>query len=412
MSVFRVVFKKEFKSIFRGGFSVLAALLIPLIMFPLMLSVIIKTQEKTINTINEPKIALYINKSDTKVNVDDNNTEFKEQFNYVKNDVLKGVNATYVDVNNDLGHALANEIVNVALYVDSDIKSKVLNGKTNISIFYNPAYESGKLYSEYINSRINEYSKQITEKRLAMLGTSVEANQGLNVKIELMKNNYEGKRVEGIQNTLLLMLVPTLVIGMIAFGSSSVSSELFSIEKERNTLESLLSTSAKRSNILWAKVALCIMFSIISSCLEIVSIVIAYYINKSYFASSTIYFKPSTIALISLAIFSISLLASMLNIAVFVYAKNNKNANAYAGILTIAPMIISYVVMSISPSSVELWQILTPFLGSVFSIKTALIGAINVSHLLISTIISFILASGIMFLVFKRYTNEKIVYEN
>lgn len=412
MNVFKTVFKKELKSVFRGGFSLLFSLLLPLILMPFVLTLVIKQNQKTDNNLNQPKIALYIKDNNNNVNVSETTTTYKEQLNYVKNVILKDADEKIINVNNDLNQAFADDKIDVAMYIDKDIKKNFDSGKTNIKIVYNMSYASGVKYAEYVINQINKYSSLVSEHRLNKLGSSVDKINGINLQIDTIQNTKAATKSEGLNNALLISLVPTLIIGMISFGSSSVSSELFSIEKERNTIESLLSTSAKRSQILWAKLAINWMFSLFGMILQFISIVIAYFINYSYFNTSEIFLSWTTITLLIVSMVGLSFLAATLNILVYVFSKNNKNATAYNAILTFIPIIVSYLVMTLSPSNINIYQIFIPFVGSVFSIKMALVGSTNIFYLLLSSSISIVISIVLTYLIFKRYNSEKILYDN
>lgn len=409
MKIFNIVLKKELKAMFRNGFSLIISLIVPIIIMPLIITILIKDDQKTDQNINNPKIAIILKDNQKEIPLDPNSNDHKKEFTYIKNEVLKGLEPTFIKPNN-LYNQFTNEDINIALYISSNIADSVLSGKSDIKVVYNVSYASGAKYAQHILQILSIYSDSVKNKRIEALGSSLDNVTGINFNIETIQNStlFDNKS-EGLNNLLLISLVPVLIIGLLSAGSGASTSEMFSLEKERNTLESLLSTSADRKSILWAKLTVSFLFSIFNVLVEFLSIMLAYVINLSYFKDSKIYFAPQTIVLISFTVFSLSVFVSMLNSFIYVFAKNNKSAGSYSTMLVLLPIIISYFVMTLSPQSVEMWHIFIPFVGSVFSLKMAIIGAVNYIWMAISIIINLTLTSILLYFTIRRYNSEKLL---
>lgn len=408
MKEYKIVFKKEFKILLRGGISLLLSIILPLIILPFALSMIISNEQKINKALNSPKIALYVVDNGVEYNIDSSNIKYKNQFNYINDTVLKSLTPKYLIVD-DVKKAFIYEQINVALYIDSDIIEKVPNGKINIKLIYNSTYSSGIKNAEHILKLISAYSMKISDLRLQAQGSSLDEISGTVYTLKTLQDAYPANKVEGLNNLMLITIVPTIIIGFISFGSSSVSSELFSLEKERNTLESLLTTSANRKNIVLSKLSVSVLFGVFGSICQVLSLVIAVLINENYFKSTKIYFSTLSIFSLILALFSLTLLASVLNVFVYVFSKNNRNASAFSSILMIGPVLLSYVVMNISPSSMSMPLMFIPFIGTVLSTKMAIVGAINYIYLFISLTINLILSGLLIYFIIKRYCSEKIL---
>lgn len=408
MKEYKIVFKKEFKILLRGGMSLLLSIILPLIILPFALSLIISSEQKINKELNSPKIALYIVHNEIEHNIDSSTVEYKRQFNYVNDIILKSLTPNYQIVE-DINKAFIYEKVNVALYIDSDVVEKVSSGKINIKLIYNSTYSSGIKNAQHIIKLISAYSMKVSDLRLQTQGSSLDEVSGMIFTQKTLQEAYPNKKVEGLNNLMLITIVPTIIIGFISFGSSSVSSELFSLEKEKNTLESLLTTSANRKNIVLSKLSVSVLFGVFGSICQVLSLVIAVLINSSYFTSSSIYFSSSSILLLVFSLFSLTLLASILNVFVYVFSKNHRNASALSSILMIGPVLLSYVVMNMSPSSMSFFFMFIPFIGTVLSTKMAIVGAINYSYLVTSLIVNLILSSILIYFIVKRYCSEKIL---
>jgi ABC-type Na+ efflux pump permease subunit len=373
---------------------------------PLLVTIILSTSKNEDALVNTPKMALYIKNEEELINVDQNNSVYKDEVDFILNIVLHSLNPTIV-LTNDLNNALAFEDINIALVIDSDLLSKIEIGYFNIDVIYNVSFSGGIKFSSHILGLIANFSANITELRLNNLGIS---------GTELIAVNYNSKtiqefslnKIQGLNNQILITLVPTVIIGFISFGSMTASSELFSLEKERNTLESLLSTGGKRHQIVLAKVVINLIFSLVGAFLQLLSVLLAYLINIKSFSDTVIYFKLDTLLFLFLGLISLSILAAILNVFVYVFAKNNRGATAYSAILMLLPIIISYFVMSLSPAGINIFEMFIPFLGTVLAMRMTIVGAVSIPYLSISAIINLVLSGLLTYLIIKRYCSEKV----
>lgn len=178
MKEYKIVFKKEFKILLRGGMSLLLSIILPLIILPFALSLIISSEQKINKELNSPKIALYIVHNEIEHNIDSSTVEYKRQFNYVNDIILKSLTPNYQIVE-DINKAFIYEKVNVALYIDSDVVEKVSSGKINIKLIYNSTYSSGIKNAQHIIKLISAYSMKVSDLRLQTQGSSLDEVSGM-----------------------------------------------------------------------------------------------------------------------------------------------------------------------------------------------------------------------------------------
>ncbi|MDR2867111.1 MAG: ABC transporter permease subunit [Acholeplasmatales bacterium] len=406
MKTFKTVLKKEFKSLFRGGLGLITSLILPLILMPLLMTIILSSNKKEDEQVNTPKLALYVQTADELINVDQNNSLYHEEIDYVLGTVLRTLNPSIVLVT-DLNKALTFEKIDIALIFDADLLSKMEVGYFNINVVYNISDSSGIKFSSHILNLIANFSAALTELRLNSLGFNGSEFVGVNYNTTTIQE-FSQNKIEGLNNQILITLVPTIIISFISFGSMTASSELFSLEKERNTLESLLSTGGKRREIVLAKVFVNLVFSLVGALFQLISVLLAYLINIKSFSDTVIYFRFETLLFLFIGLISLAILAAILNVFVYVFTKNNRGATAYSAILMLLPIIISYVVMTISPAGIHMAEIFIPFLGTVLAMRMAVAGAVNISYLIISSVINILLSGLLTYLIVKRYCSEKI----
>jgi|GEM_PF-4174197 len=414
MSNFWIVLKKEIKSLLRDGSSLIISVLFPILLMPILFTIVLKNEKNENDNIYNPKIGLFLSNNNENININEDTAEFKKEFSMIKNEIFKSIDATYVLIKQkDTYDSFLKEEIDVAVYIESDFSNKINNKNPfEIEIIYNIAYTSGVKYAEYVSRAIAEYSQRETTQRLKDEGIEKNKIEPVNFKMNSIQVVYQNVKKEGLNNILLITLIPTIIIGFISFGNSSASSELFSMEKERNTFESLLSTSAKRKEILFAKLSVNGIFSFFGSIGNFLSVFILYILNLEQFSSSQIYFKFSTIIVLFLVLIGLSLLSAILSTTIYVFAKNNKNASALGALLMLVPMIVNFSIVNISFSKLSPLMFFIPFFGSIFSTRMAIIGNVSIFYLLMGLLSNLIVIAILIKLIVKRYCSEKVLKTN
>lgn len=408
-TIFKTVFKKEFKSLFRGGQSLIFSLLVPILMMPFLLTLLLSVEKNIIKEIKSPKLTVFVVDGDTEINILSDLETYKDEYNFINDVILGPITPKYIPTD-DVIQSFYKEEINLALYFDADFLEKIDEGAFNIKLIYNASYTSGLAHSESMEMILTAFKDGLIDYRLKKnLGSSLEEINPINVTTFPLQDSYPLVKKQGLNSAFLIMFVPTIIIGFISFGSSAASAELFSLEKEKNTLESLLSTSANRKIILFAKITVGAIFSIVSSLGNFLSIVLSYYLNHDMVSNGSIYFKGDAIFWLFLSLTSLSLFTAILNCTVYIYSKSNKNAAAVNSLLLMIPMTLSFLVGSISPAQIPFWSIFVPFIGTVLSAKMAFVGYISILNLVISSSVNILLIVSLLWFSKKRFLSEKVL---
>ncbi|HVX66881.1 MAG TPA: ABC transporter permease subunit [Bryobacteraceae bacterium] len=172
----------------------------------------------------------------------------------------------------------------------------------------------------------------------------------------------------------------TVVIFMFS-GAMYPAIDMTAGEKERRTLEILLSAPAGRHDVILGKLLAATSAVIVTALLSIASMVLAFSLLQSGRVgemdqfSSKLTVDVHHAALVMLALLPLAVLAASLMIAVALFAKSFKEAQSYLTplvILSIFPLMVGFVPMQLTPALAAV-----PLLNVCQSIKEIFLGEIN-----------------------------------
>ena len=130
----------------------------------------------------------------------------------------------------------------------------------------------------------NLVDKLSTVSQLSLYQT-LQTQYGVNVE-QLLPFRLVPEQMQ-TGNSTLASIAPMLLVALIMSGGVSVAVDLFTGEKERGTMESLLTTQASRISILAAKYTATLSVSLLSMLMSVLAYVISLKISKNALALMT-----------------------------------------------------------------------------------------------------------------------------
>ncbi len=179
-----------------------------------------------------------------------------------------------------------------------------------------------------------------------------------------------------------------MIIGYSGSGITPIATDLGAGEKERGTLEPLLSTGVCRSSILIAKLIVTATFGTITSIFSGVGLLLAFKFGLSETMPLTINTIQSMLLIAVLAILYVLFISAVM-LLVSTYARSIKEANTYLTPVTLIPVLLSVITMYTEPSSVSTAMMNIPILNVVIVIKEIIFNQLNYTHLYITFAWSF-----------------------
>ncbi|MFR5266332.1 ABC transporter permease [Clostridium sp.] len=359
-----IVFKKEMSDLFRDRKSFLSAVVLPIILIPAIMFII--------------GTALSRNQQDvtSKLNI----AIVGEQNTGLESMLKANPNVNIIPVKNPQ-EALNNEEIYLYIDIPNNFESTVNSqeGSSKIKIYFDNTSQKSSIAMGSIENLINEYNTEVVSKRLKNMG--VKDSMLKPVTIESMgigaQNEAAAKSIQ-----MISMLLPMFVLIYAAQGGIAAATDLGAGEKERGSLEPLLSTRASRSSILIGKLGAITVMGILSTISGLAGVIIAFFVPNSMMRlNGGMALEWGAVGVIAILSILITLSFSALQLAISVYAKSFKEAQTYLGFVLFAPMIISYVSMAIDTKGAASILFNIPIFNDVLLMKEVIVGIYNPVHM-------------------------------
>ena len=330
MKIIVAIFKKELTDVLRDKRTLFFMIVIPVIVMPLIFIGSIKFQEYQSKKSDEKilNIGLINKTSDSQIRdylLDQKGVYLVEDIDLdslelgIKNDSLQGGLYIHKNFINDIS---ANAMGKVEVYYkSSDLMSKAKNR---------------------INNALDIYKNEVVSERLSQFNVDKDLLEPLDIinKDISTKKETIGKAVGG--------LIPYMLVIFIFLGAMYPAIDLGAGEKERGSLETLLSSPATKFEITVGKLMVVSLAGMVSGLISVIGISVPFYFigNIPDQIKSTVLEIISPFIIVSVIILMIPIaifFASML-LSISFYARSFKEAQSLMGplnIIIIVPLMLT-----------------------------------------------------------------------
>tara|TARA_B100000029_G_scaffold126960_1_gene120640 strand:- start:389 stop:1582 length:1194 start_codon:yes stop_codon:yes gene_type:complete len=386
MNIILSIFKKELIDVLRDRRTLFFMVVIPVVVMPLLIFISLKFQEYQ-NKKSEEKIlniALVNESGDTKIR------------DYILNQ--KGVNLIE-DIDADsLEAGIKSDSLQGGLYIGRNFLDDISTNQMGAIEIY---YKSSDLMSKAkrrINNALEQYKNEIVTDRLSQYNLGQDLLEPIEIINRDMSTKKEtvGKLVGG--------LIPYMLVMFIFLGAMYPAIDLGAGEKERGSLETLLSSPATKFEITMGKLMVVSLTGLASGLISVIGISFPMYFidNIPEQIKSTVLEIISPFMIISIVFLMIPIaifFASML-LSISFYARSFKEAQSLMGPLNIA--IIIPLMLTLGPGfEIDHVTALIPLVNVGLLTKEILAGSLEPIYF-IETLSSllFFAAIGIRFSVY------------
>ncbi|GEM_PF-133865 len=413
-----IVFKKELKDFFRDKRTIITTIIVPLLMFPLIYSVL------------GGQISSATEKLSSSITIGVPNSTSDETISLLSNNIFSGTGTTFsLKKVSDFKKAIDDEDIDVGMQLDD---AKVFASiKASKPFELNIIYDSNKLVSgnaiSVVQSAINRYNTKVADAKLKALGLSEQdikpAQTNITTIDEYVVSIGGTATSTGDTNPFLAMMLPLLLGVMVPLSTIAAATDMFAGEKERGTLEPLLSTKAGRSSVLLGKYFAVIVLGIISITAYIAGFIIALAMNPSITSSfssgeatggilSGLSISLGVGLMVIVLILLLSMTSTAIQVALSTWSKSVKEAGSYMSFMSIAVMIPAYATMMLQPGDVKEYMMLIPLYNVIASMKLALGGIANIKLYAIAIASSLAFLAIILVVVLKMLKKESVLFRN
>lgn len=389
-----IVFKKELLDLRRDKKTWIASVLIPILMIPLMFFLM---------GIGIGRMDEVIEKA-TPVAIETN-----EEADVVKF-LREHPGLKIVEPENARESLIEGEIRAIIVISDSfqeDIENQVT---ANIKVLFDEVSNDSSASAGKVRSIVGEYSEKVRFKRLTALGINPEILQPTLVTREAYIP--EGAEEQGAESMFMLsFMLPMFLLMYTVTGGMPVAIDLGSGEKERMSLEPLLSTNANRLSILTGKYLTILLAATIGVVTSLFGLTIAGKVANEVMPLE-MNLSLSQIGLIIVVTLLVAMIVSAIMLSLSIFARSYKEAGTYLSPLVIIIMLPNYIVMFTDVRTISTEWFFVPVLNSILLIKEILFGIINPLHIFITVAVSVLLVVASIFGAKYVFNKESIIFRS
>lgn len=373
------ILKKELRELFRDKKSLAMMLIIP-IFIPLIMigmSALFEMQvNKDVEEFNKIGFAYTLNEEETSL---------AEQMN------IEIVTGTEEELKQKYDTGEIN------LYVTKNDNNYIINTDGSDS----SSFASG-LMEEYFNAY-----KQILQREY-LQENGIEAEEVLDI-ITVSENVFEQDNYFGnyIKNYAFLFIIMAITVS-----ATYPATDTTAGEKERGTLETLLTFPIKSKDIIIGKFLAVSISSIVTGLISFVLAIVALFISKDMFSiyeGVDIMYSASSIAFGIIVIIMYSIFVSGLCISIASTSKTFKEAQSALTPLTFISFFPSFVVFMVGVETTPVLSIV-PFLNYTMIFTDIAAGNINLLNIALMSISTIIYIAIIFTYIIKQYKSEKVLF--
>ncbi len=331
MNVCYTVFRKELKDLLRNRRAIITSILLPLLMFPVLILLAIKVRQAQVEQESGRVLTVGI------VNAGQAGA-LLPLFDGADLEVVNGV-----DIDDVTRRMESGEFDGVFLFSKDFEAATQGNEKLGYINFYYKS-DSDPIVRERLNELLNKLRNQLQDERYERLGITREQIKVVDVRQRDLASVRE--RLAEV----LGGIIPYLFV-FIAFAACMMASlELGAGEKERGTMEALLSTPANRKGILAGKLLAVTLAGIIASLLSIVGlgVSVAFFADEmtgKFIRAILELLELRIILLVALLLIPINVLFAGMTLSLSIYAKTVMEGQSLTTPFTFAIVIPLFIGM-------------------------------------------------------------------
>ncbi len=393
----KTIAKKEVVEFVRDWRTIVAIIIIPILMFPVLFIVFPVLLESEAAELDSKIVNIEIQSNQYPILLVENFNESTAQLSFV--------NTTF----NDSLSLPLNDLERVRnMEVDAILRLNYTDDVWYYSIIHLSTSESSNEAKSRIISSLIAFENNITEMRIS--------EGGLDVDSTLDPLRWEGDSskadvaTEGEQAGLILSLFIPLVLAIWTFSSAiQPSIDMTAGERERGTLEALLGLPCTRNELLLGKWLGVATITGVGVLLQIVGLLFAigYLASSDFIGIPSLSIEATILIIISIMLFAIMVVA--LELALAMRSHSVKEAGSILGpaiILIIFPALFTQV---INLDGIESFWFSIPVINILLALRELLLDRVIVEHIIIWFVSSVFYASLAAYYAAKQFKREDIV---
>lgn len=394
MNNFLTVLKKELLDIVRDKKTLVFTLILPILIYPIMFKFMSSAMEKTQADVQK-EINIYID--------GDKDSSMAKPITSLDNIKVPEIESPT--------EALKNGDIQLIVKIPENFDTNISQGKNDtIELLIDEESNKSMIASSMVSEIYENYKNSIVEQSLADKGIDPTILTPFEVSIKSGINTDSEDINAGA--AMLLTMIPTLIVILMVSSTVGMAADLGAGEKERFTFEPLLSTSAKRSSLLWGKIAALCTVSFIALMANLTAMVIS--MQKFMIVGDEVNFKLTPTTIIGMLIIGALVLVTLsaLQISVSIYARSTKEANSYLAAITMPTMILAFLPYMMDAKGINPVFFNIPITNAICLMKEFTVGIFDIKH--ISIVVGWHIVYIIASIIFAKFmfSKEEVIFRN
>jgi sodium transport system permease protein len=404
-----IILQKELNRIFTDRRLLVMIIIVPLIMLPLMYSIMAKVGKSRAKDISEFTSEIYV-------------SEGTQSDPVVMNrfmDGLKSQNSEIIPIiKSDIGaikKLIEEKQVQLLISFPNNIEKDLIIYKPfDVHMFYNKTSDYSENAFYKVKDLFNNISKDIIQERIMDKGLPENILKPLTINESLTKDEVNLAKEGSMAGKLLGIMLPFFLLIYLFANAMQVGLDIVAGEKERGTLAILLVNRVDRLSIVIGKLVAVMVAAFAGAASSVIGLIIASRFFLSMFGSSSTQMKGYALnsqSIIQFAIVVIPLAMLLVSIVLLVstYAKNPKEGQGMIMPVYIAVMIMGISTMQMGDIPPE-WMRIAPIFNSLIALKGIFMQDVVWGDILLTLSTNVVLAAIIIFLIMNMFKNEKILF--
>lgn len=393
----RTLYKKEILDVVRDKKTILTMIVLPVILYPLIFLAAIQVVSFITETQREQNyLIVYQNVADA---------DRQALNNWIAGDE-DGLTYSIKEVKSDTPEQdLENEAI------DAYITTKVMDSQVIYEVHFLSAVTNSCSVSDFLEEEIDALAKHRAEQNVKEAGLAVEK-----ILYPVKASLKDRSSNESAIGSILGSIIPFLMVTSILMGSMYPAIDATAGEKERGTLETLLTLPVGNMELIMSKflsVATIAVVSVFVNVLSMSGIALYLYATVSSLAENTGKFRAGSFVpaiLISIVcVIAFALFMSAVVMCICAFAKSFKEANNYITPLTLVVLLTAYI--GFIPN-IELTDItaLVPVANICLLMKNLLVFKYDFTRILIVLLSNVLYAFLSVWMLSKIYNSESVLF--
>ena len=386
-----IIAKKEFLDIFRDKRTLIRMILIPLLVFPLIINVVTNVQASQNKKQAEKKLSVgyYLNGQSTEMVDRMANNEGYEFVAYSDTATLRK------DVN--------DKKINIGLdYSSTFFEDYQIGKQANYTVYYRAAeFEDYDRFQDVLKKE----DSVLIDKRMKSL------NLSYNYIVPTVANEINLSPLKEIIGKYAGGILPYIFMAFCFMGCMLPAIDLFAGEKERGTIETLLTSPVNRAQILIGKLLVVTSFGLLSATVALVGLFASFYLqdtDSEFMQAVSDILTPQLIGTLYVLLIPLAIFFAGVMIPISVYSRSFKEAQSILTPLNIV-MVLPAMAGFFPGVELDYTTAFIPIVNVVLASKAIIAGNADIVLISITFTTLIVLAAVAVFISWKQFGKESMI---